>query len=348
MSISSFIQVEGAIALPRMLPLGRIPASFGREWTLIPPHFSLRAEIRALYAAIMRTVCLSGEAFREACRWDVPYHFLPLPRAAAAPVEPGAPASVSLPPAAAKSAARTDAVRPVTLRRTQPVVSNRLAGGAFAVGGAALLAWIVVSHTPHGDNPSDSITADAPAPQQEHVVDGTASQRLADERAAHEHAHHVSARTTGSATPQSVPRPAVAQPALSAGRGIVRGTGRAIHANTDRVHKTAKPAQAVKRHSGRAHAAGAQRIENRLHAARPIAQHHNARRAAVASATAGYYSPRVASARQDDDWASIVTYANTHTAPHAAGRAPVPADSADWVNHVSQRRVTEVPDRFEK
>lgn len=87
MSTFPLVQVEGALAIPRMRPLNRVPPPFGREWLLMPPHFSLRAELQAFYAAILRTVCLSAQAFREAYRWDSHRRVIPEPpRPAAAPV----------------------------------------------------------------------------------------------------------------------------------------------------------------------------------------------------------------------------------------------------------------------
>ncbi|NIE68524.1 hypothetical protein F3J17_32125 [Burkholderia sp. Ax-1719] len=63
---------------------------------------------------------------------------------------------------------------------------------------------------------------------------------------------------------------------------------------------------------------------------------------------AAEYSPHQFAANSSDEYPSVSTYANTRTVSSAVSRAPVAADSTDWVNHVAQRRVTEVPDRFAK
>ena len=332
--------MEGAIALPRMLPLERIPASFGREWALMPPHFSLRAEIRALYAALLRTVCLSADAFREACRWDVPHHFWLRPAAAPVMSDAAARAGAGTAPAEA-TAARANTVRPRnSVSHTSPVPpSHKLAGGACAIGGAALLAWLLASHAPHGDNTVAAVTAGAPAPSRDRPANDTASERLADQRAAHEET--VTTRSVASRHPSPL------LPPLPVGRPMASSLP--AKADARRVQKT--PKAAIRgRHPARERVAGASRIERRHHAASPgPSSHRTARRIhATATAAAGRYSPRQPRARQDDEWASIVTYAKTYTAPRGGGGPSVPVDSTEWVNHVPHRRVTDIPDSFKK
>jgi hypothetical protein len=350
-----FTQVEGPIALPRLRPLDHIPASFGREWMLTPPHFSLRAEIRALYAAIMRTVCLSGEAFREVCRWDLQHRLFPEP--SAAPVRPRATLKASWPPAKAKPLPHVDVARPPLPRRAPAPGTHRLAGGACAIGGAALLAWIVASHTPHGAH--DAATAAAAGPSRN--ADDTASQRLADTRAAHEHAATTGADASASQARQnaavSTPdvHPSAHRPDYAAANhptAPLRATlsGRATKTVEARTHKNR---ESVRGRASHERVIGVPRIESSRHAAHAFAPHRVAppvttQRTIGMYSEASSYSPRQPSVRQDDEYASIVTYANTHTAARPASRPSVPVDSTEWVNHLSQRRVTEVPERFGK
>jgi hypothetical protein len=42
----------------------------------------------------------------------------------------------------------------------------------------------------------------------------------------------------------------------------------------------------------------------------------------------------------------IVTYASTYPPAGSPNRSWIPADSMDWLEHMSQRRVTEVPEQF--
>ncbi len=65
-----FTLIEGAMALPSLRPLGQISRSFGREWSLLPPNVSFRVELKALYAAVLRTFCLSSDAIRSMCKWE--------------------------------------------------------------------------------------------------------------------------------------------------------------------------------------------------------------------------------------------------------------------------------------
>ncbi len=65
-----FTLIEGAMALPSLRPLGQISRSFGREWSLLPPNVSFRVGTEALYAAVLRTFCLSSDAIRSMCKWE--------------------------------------------------------------------------------------------------------------------------------------------------------------------------------------------------------------------------------------------------------------------------------------
>ena len=178
MSTFPFVQVQGALALPHIRPLARLPVSFGREWALTPPHSSLRAELRALYAAILRTVRLSAEAFRAAARWDTCH--IPAPqshRPVAAPIG----SQTDCWPTASRAAYAVSSP-PASLGQKPPVEQHRLAGGAVAIGGAALLAWIVASHAPH-EAATETGSANArPVP----VTHQDASHHLAEARAQHE------------------------------------------------------------------------------------------------------------------------------------------------------------------
>jgi hypothetical protein len=366
MSTSPFIQVEGSIALPRMRPLGPVAVSFGREWMLTPPHFCLRAEIRAFYAAIMRTVCLSAEAFREVCRWDLQHP--PSTERAAAPVRPRATAKASQPPSKDKTLPHIDAARFTKSWHTPSSGASRLAGGACVIGGAALLAWIVASQMPH--NERDTATAADTAPIRD--ARGGAAQRLADERAAHERTtttatssttgtvtsashtsqpaetpRHEASVATSAAVSSPAPRPSAPSPDYAAANlptAPLRAT------LSDRANK---PSESARGRASRERVAGVPRVESSRHSAQSFAPHRIAppvttQRTRGMYAEASSYSPRQPSVRQDDDYASFTTYAATHTAPRPASVASEPVDGTDWVNHVSQRRVTEIPDRFAK
>jgi hypothetical protein len=447
MSSFPFVQVEGALSLPYIRPLAPIPASFGREWALTDPQFSLRTELRALYAAIMRTVCMSVEAFRAAARWDHRHSPFPLePAPVAAPVAP------VMASAAAAVQARTT---PGTSRMpTPPVERNTLAASAVAIGGAALLTWIIASHAPH-DTATSSSKANSPA---DATARQDASQRLADARAEHdEHATSgvvqqraaqapvsaptpttdsaltVNATPTAAVAPRAASAPALASvqgaaqapvqaavkapiqaapqapiqaavqaPVHAAAQAPVQAPAKApfqaaaqapmraaVHApvqapvaataNTGKAQQTARTARSQPNYSEQAHTrsgsparlvqrdvrnnSSAARRDATQRVAKPGAKqrldvqkfepYREARPVTTHRPNATYsearvYSPHQTSANQADEYSSILTYANTYTAARPSNRAAAPVDNTDWVNHVSQRRVTEVPDRFAK
>lgn len=474
MSTIPFIQVEGALALPHIRPLARLPVSFGREWALTVPQFSLRVELRALYAAFMRTMCLSVETFNSVYRWD--QHRKPVPRAAVAPAAVAAPvgqdsrSTVKAQPAAATAMASaaspstSRAAASVTPESTPPFAHRKLTGGAIAIGGAALLAWIIASH------PNNSGPTSTPALRAKTDAHDNASDRLANSRAEHDRAAGSAAVTPASlskladakandtsvregkvtagtvessapaavvtpaaavasvasaplattaapapapvsiadkttiaaATVQPAPAPVIAAPVPAVERSTAASpialattttaaatalakpepaaisqrkateAGPVVSASTRpdfRVRipaKNAVPAKLIQHETSRTKHAVTRterRVEERSVASRRSVVHHdlhdfNAYRNVAPLVTTqrtngGYsqaqsYSPRQTGANPANEYASTATYANTYTAPHPVSRTSAAADSTDWVNHVSQRRVTEVPDRFEK
>jgi hypothetical protein len=445
MSTFPLVQVEGALAMPHMRPLNRVPPPFGREWSLMPSHFSLRTELHALYAAFLRTICLSAEAFRKVYSWEHVEHAARVvpepPRPAAAPIGAALNAAQAQQAAAdaigAKSAKTVQAShsrQTATVERTPPP-SHKLAASAVAIGGAALLAWIVASHTQPGNEQDHTVLRESVSPAPKTTATGVASAqssaRLADERAAHDRKVSVSGVIEG---PKAEGQKAVVaakapdvRNAVNDERGIAIGStivaqpeavpavvpSQAQHADrtvADRApattpvaatRMTPAPAPAIAPAAKVAQAAPASAEQPdfamRAHANKPVESELVSRAASekhVSTAkrtredTSGYstraarepasrhaaqeftphlsapvvtthrtrgmyseaaeYSPHHFSANASDEYASLSTYANTHAALPVANRTPVNADSTEWVNHVAQRRVTEVPDHFDK
>jgi len=356
MSTTPFIQVEGVFALPYIRPLGMLPATFGREWALTPSHLSWRSELHALYAAIMRTMCLSAEAFLAVARWDRDRSPFPLPPApVAAPITPKTPADAT----AARATSPRKLRKPVVLsRRSPPYKRTKL---AVAIGCAALLAWIVASHAP-----SDSITAATKAVSRSNTIERQdASQRTANARAEHEHAtvDAVQQPSTRPVAPAS--QPIEHAPATEAvAPGLANRTAQApaqapvmTAVNEIEALRANVPARAQPDFGVRAKAAAPARLVQReaRHNVRavklepyregpPVMAH----RSRESDLEADRYAPRHTRANSADDYASLIAYAKTYTAERTSNRPAVPVDSTDWVNHVSQRRVTEVPDQFAK
>jgi hypothetical protein len=428
MSTYPLVQVEGALAMPHMRPLNRVPPPFGREWALIPPHFSLRTELHALYAALLRTACLSAEAFRKVCRWETGLRTRSeTHRPAAAPVgatlnvaqaQQAAAAALQRKTAGASPAAAASPLAPLAPLERTPPRNHKLTATAVGIGGAAVLAWIVASHTQPGDSRSASkASADSPAsvptnaathaPANAPVNHGaSASQRLAEARAEHElsYSGSVTASAPTVAAPVKSSAPNTADKTVAASAIVVAqqpntaiAPSKATSASSvapaplvaARPAEPMRPSRAasvrVERHdyaakanpntplratltrkaepASRASSTNKARhapVESRTRSARGDTGRHIAhefaplrseplattRRAHGAYSTAEAYSPRQPSVEAANDYTSITTYAVTHAAP--ASRASAPVDNTEWVNHVSQRRVTEVPERFSK
>ncbi|MBB3255564.1 putative MAPEG superfamily protein [Paraburkholderia bannensis] len=428
MSTYPLVQVEGALAMPHMRPLNRVPPPFGREWALMPSQFSLRTELHALYAAFLRTICLSAEAFRQAYRWDrQPRNVAEPPRPAAAPVGAamgatqaqqaaaeaiGGLAAAGGKPAPAQTPQRTQSAQAA---RTPPP-SHKLTASAVAIGGAALLAWIVASHTQFRDDKGDSTLHATTSPaaksdtpslaQSSPPASAQSSTRLVDERARHDrsvsgvidaaqatgandasHERGVaigstvvaqraataasSVRDAGSVvapvtpiapitpvTPVAATRsePAAALATAAAGAATakhpdfkMRTASKPVQAALAPRHVSEKRAVTAKRHQ----AAKAARSTGTRHAVHEFTSQRGAplvttQRTNGMYSEAAQYSPHQFAVNSSDEYPAITTYANTRTAPRSVSRASVAADSTDWVNHVAQRRVTEVPDRFAK
>ncbi len=357
MSTIPLTLIEGAMALPRTHPLERLPRSFGREWALLPPNVSFRAELKALYAAMLHTFCLSADAIRSACRWE-PLKPKRAGPATAAPVS--APSGSPAPPA---RAAHVDL-------RIPPVaapVSNRkrmVLGSACAVSGAAVLAWIALSssHSPpevHGRGATDNI-AGADASASSHVPSKQEALRKEDARlraasrardrgpTAETATKRAPAATTTTAPASSVPgatKRAARQHATEVSRANVKSSRKPTRDATGTTYAKSLKADprrtaqvtSVSRRSATSNAATGQRTAS-------------AHRPDVALSTAGRFSPNAASTASTDDYASIKTWAATLTGSPATSHAPTRTNSTtgDWMNGMTQRRVTEVPDRFSR
>ncbi|MCL6507626.1 MAG: hypothetical protein K6T59_11415, partial [Bryobacteraceae bacterium] len=140
------------LTLRLLAPLGRLlPPPFGRDWALLPPGYSLRAELKALYAAVLRTFCLNAETIRALCQWETRR----LPPTASSGFNAAAPSttvfdtpvdeSLRMSTEAAPFSPVSAPAAPASPRGAQ-LRWGALAGGACALGGAAMLAWVAFDH----------------------------------------------------------------------------------------------------------------------------------------------------------------------------------------------------------
>jgi hypothetical protein len=376
--------VAGEIRMPRLRPLDLVSRSLGREWALLPPNVSFRTELRALYAAMLRTFCLSADSIRAMCRWD-PQSLRQQPVTPAAAFGRGA----------------------IGLNLRDPVASlehasrqrNRVAGGACAIGGAAAIAWLVANYPRQPPTPalatapevtlSSSLKhpSSANPDDREHVRSGAVDRRADVARARDRAQGDLAARTPVAAVADSARRASGrSAPLVNASRAPQAAHASAGHIDAIAPHgadeRQAGVAPQRMKQSGIGRLAPAARGSHPARRERSTYAHPEVRRmpqatdhlpaatrrergitafsdAPLASlhrarplpSTAGAYSPLAPSPRPDSDYESITMSARTHvgdmpTAPVNRGR--VNTDSTDWMNHISQRRVTEVPERFSK
>ncbi|HEY3598867.1 MAG TPA: hypothetical protein VGL08_15300 [Paraburkholderia sp.] len=364
-----FTLIEGAMALPSLRPLGHISRSFGREWSLLPPNVSFRVELKALYAAMLRTFCLSSDAIRSMCKWE--------PRGAqpqaAATQATGAP----LPDAIARGVViSTDAPNRPHGK------SNLLAGSACAISGAAILAWLVLDHLPqngaaihapdttppalsqaqHVESPQPNssasgatavavqsdVAATAAASATAHNATASTTARPLDERVRTQDSRHPDFSSSAGTNAARVVSPTVTTPPRASAPHAIARDGAYRSGNATRAGREA----ASQRQSGANRAAS-------LASQHPLmptpATHH----AQARPSAAGDYSPFAPAQLASDEYASVTLSAATHIGTPgntqvndlpSAQRSPLNVDtnSTSWMDHMSQRRVTEVPERFSR
>jgi hypothetical protein len=390
MSTIPFTLIQGSLALPRLRPLAQLPTPFGRDWSLLPPGYSVRAELRALYAAMLRTFCLSDEAMRALCNWR------PLRGSS---LEDGGPEETVVASAMAQAAALDLPPRPIAAplfetvrvpRKPAPAKGTSpwlgMAGGVCALSGAAVLAWIAAGHVGHGRVENGGASAPgavsaSPANVTAPAVTHDSSVAPAVPSATEAHvAQQSSQRVAPSAPDFSTAAPRVS-PSVSAGSGsaVVRmppalppaqalrgavqssagvSSGPAPHAAPARTDTAGKSAGLNKKAAGaRHHAAPASVKPARRAVASAVAFDHVPAHGTARPSSAGAYSPLAPSRLGVDEYAGITMSAATpvqrlapparvtpRVAPSAATSQSTSA--TEWSNHMSQRRVTEVPDQF--
>lgn len=379
MSTPQFTLIAGAMAMPRLRPLELVSRSIGREWSLLPPNISLRKELKVLYTAMMRTFCVNAAAIRAMCRWDPQT----LRRQPAAPNVPA--------PAPSSSAIALDLRDPARSFKRKDRQWNTIAGGACAISGAAVIAWLVASQqrppaptlaaapdvtlnaraTHVGDEPAASghlragnVARSTEAPVDWNRARGDLNARASEPMTAPQAADKPSAPTanawrfdvgsraasgralavargTVDTNANASPKPAVDRfaPAASRKHPIKRGRDINISTGTHRApHATIRSLDTEQHYGWRSQPE-----------ARRYPTHGSLHRARPQPSMAGAYSPFAPSPRANSDYASVTMSASMHgVAPTGIARGHVDTDSTEWMNHMSQRRVTEIPDHFSK
>ncbi|MFM0672344.1 hypothetical protein [Paraburkholderia sediminicola] len=372
MSTIPFTPIQGYLAMPRLRPLGHVPAPFGRDWALLPPGYSLRAELKALYAAMLRTFCMSDQAIRSLCRWS------PTDERRTAAVPEPEPVFEKPFDAAAHMAAAAAAVPPVPLHAYTTAARgsghhwSALAGGACVLGGAAMLGWIGFDHLMHRDTAThvdfaSKVSDERDSQSAKFQPPSAVTARAADDAAVNASAA-VAASTPAlsSATPKSpptsIPKAAsVSIPASISSPASHLAPARVIaerpasqRRKLVRDKSGAQPEQIYPRSASRA---VANQPSHRAAIADDVARSAIPKVAANVSpkpSVAGPYSPLAPTRPGVDEYAGVTISAATHV----RDTAPMPrtgssnnasgASGTEWINHLSQRRVTDIPDQFAK
>ncbi|MFM0021343.1 hypothetical protein [Paraburkholderia azotifigens] len=370
--------------MPRLRPLELVSRSLGREWSLLPPNVSFRTELKALYAAMLRTFCLSADAIRTMCRWDP--QSLRQQSAMTATPDAATPSTISL-----------DMRHPTHSPIRESRQWNMLAGSACAIGGVAAIAWLMANHPRQPASPTlaaaPEVTLNPAANQAGTVrsrsgnIERPADAPLAWNRARSDltarkpdgsrvintsgsDAGHVSSKLTESASTETS--------TASASRVTTERASpvapRTVDAYASVPPKSAKPstidnaardmrkARSTKRERNDLASTSARRVPHAAARALDVAPRHALRasseaplstghRARHLPSVAGDYSPLAPSARLSGDYDSVTMSAGTHVrdiAPSTIRQDRVKTNSTEWMNHMSQRRVTEIPDSFSK
>ena len=303
MSTIPLTLIEGRMALPRARPFDGLPVPFGREWALLPPNFSIRPQLKALYAAMLRTFCLSADAIRSMCRWESPL--------ANAPTEVGAQTAFVVSTVDRLVTPTETVVASVALSPSTRKCAA-LAGGAVAAGGIALLTWIALK--------------DTPVRQVQNV-----------------------ARPDTTARPVAQPLQPEVQAATVTSQGAHSEVDvRKAHNAVVNANATSKPTRRSNRHPT-AHAriaeyrAASHNVDTRRHTA---SRGSTTYRSAAMPSAAGRFSSRETLPAVTDEYASITMWARAHSGDMAPSHHAARTDDISWMDHMKQRRVTEVPERF--
>jgi hypothetical protein len=314
MTTLSRAAVEGSLALPRMRPLGHPTPSFGGEWRVTRPKAGFRADLPALYAAVLHTFCVSPRRNRAASKPEAPRE----PKAAVpAPVARPAPVIIS-------SSHR-----------------ERMAGGVCALTGAALLSWIMLSHTPPHEpvlRPSATEYAEPakPAPS----VAATSTETSSADR------HSAAANVVRSAV--GAPSDAAGTPSADDRAARPRQPIAADAARRQHAEPAARTADGVAPVTHVPHVAQPAKppAATPLSTRPPVIAHRSTSTDGAPMADLDALPRPIPHA--DDRYAPVASSTRPVTRETGASAAPSRmAGTGGWMGgHLSHRRVTEVPDQF--
>ncbi|MBB5447242.1 MULTISPECIES: hypothetical protein [unclassified Paraburkholderia] len=339
MTSTPLIPIEGAFALPHLRALDHLPEPFGRDWTLLSGAQRWRTGLDSLYAALLRTVCIRDQqllSYGQRVSIDGVLTDMKLPAetpVANATQPAGEPSHTATAAHPAMQRKVPQGPMRIALKARSPRIAQRrtvrhrrtVAASAGVIGCVAVLAWWIVDQPPAPWHmASDMLKSaqalmprrDAPAPVEkrrvQHLVASPEAPVIAE-----------------AVTPAPVLPPLPVDVAAAAPTRIAALPQRTAtrHAPTPRDAIYSSPPRRA--------------LRVQTHPL-PVNRH---------AANDPSHEARVRARFGEDGYADMTTFAmmslrDVALLPRSTVSNNLPANSTEWMNLISQRRVTEIPERF--
>ncbi|MBB5459063.1 hypothetical protein [Paraburkholderia sp. Cpub6] len=343
MTRTPLIPIEGAFALPHLRALDHLPEPFGRDWTLLSGAQRWRTGLDSLYAALLRTVCIRDQQLLSYGQWVSIDGVLTgvltdMKRPAETPVANATqPAGEPSNTATAAHPAMQRKVPQGPMRIPLKARSPRIAQGrtvrhrrtvavsAGVIGCVAVLAWWIVDQPLAPRHVASDMLKSAQALMPRRDAPAPVEKRRAQHLVASPEAPVIAEAVT----PAPVLPPLPVDVAAAAPARIValpQGTA-TRHASTPRdAIRSSPPRRAL-------------RVQTRP---LPVNRH---------AANDPSHEARVRTRLGEDGYADVTTFAmmsllDVAPLPRSTVSNNLPVNSTEWMNHISQRRVTEIPEQF--
>ncbi|MGF6901746.1 hypothetical protein [Paraburkholderia sp. GAS348] len=314
-TISPSVRIEGSISQPRLRASDPFLPPFGNEWALLPPEGNLRAELGAL----LRTFCLHDETIWSMCHWASPWPESPsAPMAVPPPLNDAMPLGASVLPDASAMRMTPDVARVPGSSAHHVVVR-----AACAIGAAAVLIWVAFDDLPQRHAKPYATSAQLPD--------------VAKHTPAQAHPRDVGFPTSGQTL-----APATLQPHRVEARPAHRVMRDEIHVMRFEAHHPDSRTVSSARRSGRAV------LSTASPKLAPAAITH---RSLARPSAAGRYSSFAPVTLGIDEYAAVTLPTDAPLHDAALVQPAVHRGNfgdTEWMSHLPQRRITEVPGEFSK
>jgi hypothetical protein len=324
--------IEGAFALPPLRPLNHPSEPFGCDWALLPHAPCWRAGLDSLYAALLRTVCIRDQQLLSYGQWvSIDGVLTGVKRPAEALVADatrpaGEPANTAAAGRPAMQRKVPQGPMRIALKARSPRIARRrsvwnrrtVAASAAVAGCVAVLAWWIVDQPLAPRHMASDMLKSAQALMPHRDAPASAEKRRAQYQVASPEAPLIAEAVT--AAPVRPPLPVDVAAATPARIAALPQRSTTRHALT--------PRDAI--HSAPAHRA----LRVKRHAANESS-----------------HEAPVRTRFSEDEYADVTTLAmmslhDVAPLPRSTVSNNPPANGTEWMNHLSQRRVTEIPEQF--